>query len=144
MTTQTIPTLDNYVDGKWQRSSSSDILDVINPSSGQAIARVPLSTAQEVDSAVRAAAAAFPGWRDTPVVERCRYLYRLHELMMDQRDEFTRIICEEEGKSWPDAAGEVVRAIENVEVACGMPSLMMGTSLENVARGIDESIVRQP
>jgi malonate-semialdehyde dehydrogenase (acetylating)/methylmalonate-semialdehyde dehydrogenase len=144
MSPENAPLLENYVGGKWLASRSAQALDVVNPSSGKAIARVPLSTADEVNEAVAAAQAAFRGWRDTPVVERARYLFKLHELMLADRDELTRLICTEEGKSWPDAQGEVTRAIENVEVAAGMPSLMMGLNLEDIARGIDEAIVRQP
>jgi malonate-semialdehyde dehydrogenase (acetylating)/methylmalonate-semialdehyde dehydrogenase len=137
-------TLSNFVNGQWVRSSSSDSLPVLNPATGDTLARVPLSTSAEVDAAVAAAAEAFLSWRETPVVERARYLFRLRDLMAAEREEFARTISAEEGKSWPDALGEVQRAIENVEVAAGMPSLMMGSSLEDIARGIDESIVRQP
>jgi malonate-semialdehyde dehydrogenase (acetylating)/methylmalonate-semialdehyde dehydrogenase len=136
-------TLHNYIGGKWV-DSTVETLDVINPSTAEAIARVPLSKATDVDAAVAAATAAFPAWRDTPVVERARFLFKLRDLMAAEREDFARIICTEEGKSWPDALGEVQRAIENVEVAAGMPSLMMGSTLEDIARGIDESIVRQP
>src|SRR5687767_10321656 len=144
MTATEVATLQNFIGGKWVSSSSKDELPVLNPSTGQTLARVPLSTAAEVDNAVAIAAEAFLTWRDTPVVERARYLFRLRDLMAGEREEFARIISAEEGKSWPDALGEVQRAIENVEVAAGMPSLMMGSSLEDIARGIDESIVRQP
>ncbi|HEY7065685.1 MAG TPA: CoA-acylating methylmalonate-semialdehyde dehydrogenase [Chloroflexota bacterium] len=140
-----VTTLRNYVGGEWVESSAARTLDVLNPATAQPLARVPLGTAAEVDRAVQAAQAAFPAWRATPPLLRARYLFRLKELLEQQFDGLARAVTLEMGKTLEDARGSVRRAIENVEVACGIPSLMMGFGLEDgAAAGIDEEVVRQP
>ncbi len=134
----------NWAGGRWVRPQGADALDVYNPATGEVIARVPLSTAQDVDRAVQAAAQAFPAWRRTPPVERVQYLFRLKRLLEDHLDELARTITLECGKTLDESRGELRRGIENVEVACGIPTLMQGYTSEDVARGIDESVVRQP
>jgi malonate-semialdehyde dehydrogenase (acetylating)/methylmalonate-semialdehyde dehydrogenase len=134
----------NYVNGQWVDSSASDWLDVTNPATGEAIAKVPLSDAREVGAAVDAAAAAFPGWRRTPPEDRIQPLFKLKQLLEDHIDELGRIITEENGKTFTEAKAELRRTIENVEVACGIPVMMQGYNLEDVARGIDETMIRQP
>ncbi|HWE61007.1 MAG TPA: CoA-acylating methylmalonate-semialdehyde dehydrogenase, partial [Chloroflexota bacterium] len=135
--------LRNYVNGQWVEAGGST-LEVTNPATGAVLARVPLSTAEDVDRAVTAARAAFPAWRATPVLERARYFFRVKNLMEEHLEELTTILVDEVGKAMPDARAEIRRGIEMVEVATGMPSLMMGTNLEDVARGIDCDSVRQP
>lgn len=144
MTTTERDTLLNYVDGRWERSGASERLDVRNPATGETIARVPLTPKDEVGRAVEAAARAFPAWRDTPVVERVQRLYRLKALLEENRDEIARTITLECGKTYAEADGELQRGIENVEVACGAPTLMQGINNEDIARGIDEHMFRQP
>jgi malonate-semialdehyde dehydrogenase (acetylating)/methylmalonate-semialdehyde dehydrogenase len=139
-----VKTLENYADGKWVKSTSGETLDVRNPVTAEVIAHVPLSTADEVGAAVRAAQEGFQEWRETPPYTRARYMFRLKELMEEQFEELARIIVREHGKIIDEARGEVRRAIENVEVAAGVPSLMMGYNMEDVARGIDEDCVYQP
>jgi len=134
----------NYINGQWVDSKSSDWLDVTNPATGEVIAKVPLSGASEVATAVEAAAAAFPEWRRTPPEDRIQPLFRLKQLLEDHIDELGRIITEENGKTFAEAKAELRRTIENVEVACGIPTMMQGYNLEDVARGIDESMIRQP
>lgn len=134
----------NYVNGQWVASKSTQILDVVNPATTEVIGRVPLSTPDEVRTAIQAAKDAFPEWRETPPVNRARYMFRLKDLMEDQFEELSKIIVVEEGKCMDEARGEVRRAIEQVEVAAGIPSLMMGYNLEDIAVGIDEDCVRQP
>lgn len=134
----------NYVNGEWVDSESSQILDVVNPATGQTIAHVPLSTKAEVDTAVRAAKEAFPGWRQTPPVTRARCLFRLKGLMEEHFEELSRIQTQEHGKTIDESRGETRRGIENVEVPCGIPTLMMGYNLEDIASGIDEYVIRQP
>jgi len=134
----------NYINGQWVDSKPSDWLDVTNPATGEVIAKVPLSGASEVATAVEAAAAAFPEWRRTPPEDRIQPLFRLKQLLEDHIDELGRIITEENGKTFAEAKAELRRTIENVEVACGIPTMMQGYNLEDVARGIDESMIRQP
>lgn len=136
--------LKNYVDGQWVDSASSELLDVHNPATDEVIARVPLSTAEEVGRAVAAAKAAFVEWRETPPLVRSRSMFRLKALMEEHFEELARTITLEHGKILDEARGEVRRAIENVEVAAGIPSLMMGYNAEDVASGIDEDCILQP
>ena len=134
----------NFINGQWVTSDAARELDVANPSTGGKIGTVPLSTKEEVDRAVEAAQNAFWQWRTTPPIDRARKLATLRELFEENREELARIIVQEHGKTIGDARGEVRRAIEAVEVATGIPSLMMGYNLEDVAAGIDEYCLRQP
>jgi len=134
----------NFIDGVWQDSAASDWQDVTNPATGEVLARVPLCDSAEVKNAVAAAASAYPGWRRTPPEDRIQPLFKLKQLLEDHQDELARIITMENGKTFAEAKGELRRAIENVEVACGIPMMMQGYNLEDVARGIDETMIRQP
>src|SRR5437868_2908370 len=134
----------NYINGDWKESKSTHWQDVVNPATGETIAKVPLSDAAEVNAAVEAAAAAYPEWRRTPAEDRIQPLFKLKQLLEDHFDELARIITTENGKTLAEARGELRRAVENVEVACGIPTLMQGYNLEDVARGIDETMIRQP
>lgn len=134
----------NYIGGAWVRSGSADSLPLTNPATGEGLGRVPLSGAAEVDAAVQAALAAFPRWRGTPPVVRARYLFAFKALLESHFDELARIVTQENGKTLDEARGSVRRGIENVEHACGIPTLMMGATLEDVAQGIDCEFVRQP
>ncbi len=135
----------NYVGGRWVEPATGQWIDVINPATARPIGRVPLSTAQDIDQAVQAAKAAFPAWRETPPLQRARYMFRLKELLEAHLDDIARQVVLEHGKTLEDARGSVRRGIENVEVAAGIPSLMMGYGLEDgAARGIDEEVVKQP
>ncbi len=137
--------LRNYVGGEWIASTASQTQQVINPATREALADVPLGTAEDVDVAVSKAQEAFWSWRQTPPQQRVQCLYRLKTLMTERLDDLARTVTREHGKTFEDARGSVIRAIENVEVACGIPSLMMGYGLEDgAARGIDEDLVRQP
>jgi len=141
---QTHGQLSNYLNGQWQRSTAEEYLEVINPATAEVLALVPLSGAADVALATQAAAAAFPQWRRTPPEERVQYLFKLKELLAERAEEIARILTMENGKTLAESRGEVRRAIENVEVACGIPVLMQGYNLEDVARGIDETLIRQP
>jgi malonate-semialdehyde dehydrogenase (acetylating)/methylmalonate-semialdehyde dehydrogenase len=136
--------LANYIDGRWTESNAADWLDVTNPATGEPIAKVPLSDTSEVTVAVEAAAAAYPEWRRTPPEDRIQALFKLKQLLEDHIDEAGRIITQENGKTFAEAKAELRRTIENVEVACGIPMMMQGYNLEDVARGIDEIMIRQP
>ncbi len=134
----------NYVNGAWVEPAAAEYLDVPNPATGEVLARVPLCTPGDVDLAAQAAAAAFPGWRRTPAPARIQPLFRLKALMEENFEDLARTITIENGKILDDARGEMRRAIENVEVACGIPALMLGDFAEDVARGVDEYMIRQP
>jgi malonate-semialdehyde dehydrogenase (acetylating)/methylmalonate-semialdehyde dehydrogenase len=133
----------NYIFGDWKRSAA-ETLGVTNPATGDEIGRVPLSTAAEVDEAVRAAAKALPEWRRTPVGARIQYLFHLKALLEQHFEEISRQITTECGKTLAESRGELRRAIENVEVACGTPILIQGYNSEDIAAGIDEMMIRQP
>ena len=125
--------------------SSPEAVDVIlEPSSGEVLARVPRSSPAEVAAAVEAAAAAFPPWRDTPVADRVQVLFRLKAALEREHEELARVVARENGKLLADARGEVRRGIDVVDLACGMPTLLMGETVEGIARGIDSWSVRVP
>src|ERR1700740_662470 len=136
--------LTNFINGRWTDSSANEWRDVINPANAEVLAQVPLAEAAEVNAAVEAAAAAFPEWRRTPPEDRIQPLFKLKQLLEDHIDELSRLITQENGKTFTEAKAEWRRAIENVEVACGIPMMMQGYNLEDVARGIDEMMIRQP
>ncbi len=138
------PTNPLYVSGQWTPSAADEALDVFNPATGQVISRTPLARPDEVDAAVAAAKAAFPSWRRVPPPERARYLFRYRDLLVKHSDEIARIASREHGKTVADAKGSLQRGIEVVEFACGIPTLMMGECLEDVAAGIDTRSIRQP
>src|SRR4029077_9591164 len=140
----TLTKVPNYINGRWAESRTSEWIDVTNPATGETIAQTPLSDAAEVDAAVEAAAAAFPEWRRTPPEDRIQPLFKLKQLLEDHVDELSRIITQENGKTFTEAKAEFRRAIENVEVAGGTPMMMQGYNREDVARGIDEMMIRQP
>jgi malonate-semialdehyde dehydrogenase (acetylating)/methylmalonate-semialdehyde dehydrogenase len=137
-------TLMNFVNGVWVPVAAAEVWDVVNPATQEVLARVPLSGAVEVGTAVQQAAAAFQTWRRVPVGDRIQYLFKLKELLESHFEEIARIITLECGKTLGESRGEMRRAIENVEVACGTPMLMQGDVLEDVAAGIDELMIRQP
>jgi len=137
-------TIKNYIGGEWVESKSDRILDVINPANQKVLAKVPVSTREEIDEAVEAAKEAFPMWRNTTPVARVRYLFRLRELMEEQFEELSRIQTMEHGKTIDESRGETRRGIEMVETATGITSLMQGYLLEDIAVGIDEFAYRQP
>src|ERR1700758_2644828 len=136
--------LTNFINGQWTDSSANEWRDVVNPATGETLAQVPPAAAAEVNQAVEAAAAAFPEWRRTPPEDRIQPLFKLKMLLEEHIDDIARIITMENGKTFTEAKAEMRRAIENVEVACGIPMMMQGYNLEDVARGIDEMMIRQP
>src|SRR3979411_2349354 len=113
--------LANYINGHWADSRASEWRDVINPATGETLAQVPLADATEVNAAVEAASAAFPEWRRTPPEDRIQPLFKLKMLLEDHLDDIGRILTQENGKTLTEAKAEMRRALENVEVACGIP-----------------------
>jgi malonate-semialdehyde dehydrogenase (acetylating)/methylmalonate-semialdehyde dehydrogenase len=138
-----VKTIKNYIGGEWVESKG-ELQDVVNPATGKTIARVPISTKEEMDAAVAAAQEVFPDWRRTPPVSRARRLFRLKELLEENFEELSRIQTQEHGKTIDESRGETRRGIENVEVACGIPSLMQGYYSEDIASGIDEWVIPTP
>lgn len=138
--------LKNYINGKWTDCNTTETSNVVNPATGEVMARVPAgkAAASEVDKAVAAAHAAYLQWKDVPVLKRIQPLFRLKQLLEENSAEIARLITMESGKTLAEANGEMQRAIENVEVAAGAPMLMQSEFLENIASGIDEYMVRQP
>ena len=136
--------LRNYINGAWCESSAGQYLDVRNPATDEVLALTPLSPPEEVSQAAEAAAKAQAEWRRVPATQRVQYLFKLKDLMERSFDELARTITIENGKVLDDARGEMRRAIENVEVACGIPNMMLGDFAEDIARGIDEYMIRQP
>ncbi len=137
-------TLLNYINGQWQPSSASETAPIYNPATAEVIARVPMSPAAEVDRAAQAAQAAFEQWRRVPAPDRVQFLFKLKNLLEEHLDELARCVTTECGKTYDESKGELRRAIENVETACGIPLLMQGWNNEDIARGIDEHMFRQP
>jgi malonate-semialdehyde dehydrogenase (acetylating)/methylmalonate-semialdehyde dehydrogenase len=139
-----ITSVPNYINGQWVESRAADFGEVTDPATGKVLAKVPFSDGAEVNTAVEAAAAAYLEWRRTPPEDRIQPLFKLKQLLEEHLDELGRIITCENGKTLTEAKAELRRAIENVEVACGIPMMMQGYNLEDVARGIDETMIRQP
>jgi malonate-semialdehyde dehydrogenase (acetylating)/methylmalonate-semialdehyde dehydrogenase len=134
----------NFIDGVWEAATAEQFLDVRNPATGETLGQVPLSSAQDVGRAAQAAAAAFDSWRRTPATDRIQYLFRLKDLLEEHFEDLSQTITLENGKTLGESRGEMRRAIENVEVACGIPSMMQGYLSEDIAPGIDELMIRQP
>jgi len=134
----------HFIGGEWVHSKSSTWQDLLNPATHAPLGNVPIADAAEVNAAVEAAADAFPGWRRTPPQDRIQPLFKLKALLEEHLEELARMITIENGKTFVEAKAELRRAIENVEVSCGIPMMMQGYNLEDVARGIDEMMIRQP
>jgi len=137
-------TVQNYVGGRWVDSDAKQFGDIFNPASDELIARVPFGTAADVDRAVQAAQKAYPAWRQTPPVQRVKPLFKLKDLLERHFDDIARTVTREHGKTLDESRSSVRRAIDNVDLAIGIPTRMMGTSLEDIASGIDCHTVRQP
>jgi malonate-semialdehyde dehydrogenase (acetylating) / methylmalonate-semialdehyde dehydrogenase len=139
-----VPELQNYVGGAWVRPQASGRLDVFDPSDGSVIARVPRSGPEDVDVAVQAAQKAFLTWRDVPVSDRARALLTFRHLLDEHSEELARSITREQGKTLAEARGSVFRALEATDVAASAPTTMQGFFSEDVAPGIDTTLLRQP
>ena len=137
--------LDNYIAGRWTPATEpSELLDVTNPATGEALARVPLSSRADLDAAVAAARSALTEWRAVSTIARARKLFELRERLAARSEELARSVTTEMGKTLVDARAEVARMIEMVEAACAIPTTMQGRILEDVSRGIDAETIRQP
>jgi malonate-semialdehyde dehydrogenase (acetylating)/methylmalonate-semialdehyde dehydrogenase len=132
-----------FINGQFIESETEKYMDIYDPSKGEVIARTPCCTKKEVNDAVAAAKAAYPAWSNTPPAKRAQYFFKLKNLIDENLEELTYMVTRENGKSWGDAEGDVIKAREMVEFACGIPTLMMGENLMNVANGIDTSLYRE-
>src|SRR5690606_41603067 len=136
--------LRNFIGGQWVEAETRDADPVYNPATGEVIAEVPLSSAADVDRAVQAAEAAFDGWRETPVFQRARLMFRYKQLLEEHGEEIAALITREHGKTLAEVRAELERGIEVVEFAAGIPTLIMGRTLELVGTGVDAEMYRQP
>ncbi len=134
----------HYIAGEWLRSTQVATTPVFNPSTGDVIAQCPVGGAAEVNAAVAAAHAAFPAWSETPAVERARVFFRYRQLIEQNYDLLCATVSREHGKTFSEARGDVHRGIENIEYACGVPTLLFGDTLENLARSVDCETLNQP
>jgi malonate-semialdehyde dehydrogenase (acetylating) / methylmalonate-semialdehyde dehydrogenase len=134
----------NYIGGDWRPGSSSESANIFNPATAEVLAKASLADATDVNAAVSAASAAFPGWRRTPPQNRIQFLFKFRALLEQHGDEIARLTTQENGKTFAESRAELQRGIENVEVACGIPTLMQGYNLEDIASGLDEIMIRQP
>ena len=133
-----------YIGGQQITSKTEKFVDVFNPSTGKVIAKSPCCLKEEVETAIAAAKAAYPAWRDTPVKKRADLMFKLRELIEKNLDELTLMLATEHGKTWSEAAGDVLKAKEMVELACSAPSLLMGESLMDTSAGYDTTLYREP
>lgn len=136
--------LRNYINGEWTASKSKASFEVDNPATQEVIAKVPAGTAEDVNVVVKAAKEAFTGWRNVPAHQRIQYLFKLKFLLEENIEDIAKTITLECGKTYGESVGEMRRAIENVEMACGIPAMMQGQFSEDIAKGVDEFMIRQP
>ncbi|NBX83786.1 CoA-acylating methylmalonate-semialdehyde dehydrogenase [bacterium] len=134
----------NYILGHWVDSLGKETVDVINPATEAVIAKCPLGTEEDVNRAVQAAAETFKTWRKVPAIDRVQHLFKLKTLLEEHFDELVQLCTQEHGKTIAESKGDVRRGIQMVETACGIPTLMMGQSFEDIAAGIDCQAIRQP
>jgi malonate-semialdehyde dehydrogenase (acetylating)/methylmalonate-semialdehyde dehydrogenase len=132
------------IGGEWRRGSATTATEIVNPATSELLGSVVFAEPADVTAAIDAAARAFPAWRRTSPQERIQYLFEFKQLLKQHSDEIARVTTAENGKTLAEARAELQRGIENVEVACGIPTLMQGYNLEDVAGGIDEMMIRQP
>ncbi len=137
-------TIDHWINGKLQPSTSGNYAPVFNPATGIQEAQVGLASAEEVELAIASAKAAAPAWRATSISKRADIMFRFRELVVQNRDHIAQLVSLEHGKVPSDAAGELARGIENIEFACSIPALLKGGYSEQVSTGIDVYSIRQP
>src|SRR5213594_2917052 len=137
-------TVQSFIGGKFRDSGANKADPIPNPATGETIASLPYSTRDEINEAIAAAKKAFPGWSETPVPERAQVLFRFKALFDKHIDELSALVTQENGKTLDESRGEVKRAIEVIDFACGAPTLMMGQNLDQIAKGIDEELTRFP
>ena len=135
--------LNNYINGEWVESRSSSFLDVVNPADGSLLARVPAGSGDDVALAAEKAYQAYLSWKEIPATQRIQYLFRMKQILEKNADEISEICTKESGKTFSESKAEIVRAVENIEVACGIPKLLQSEFSEDITKGIDEFVIRQ-
>ncbi|MBY0121446.1 CoA-acylating methylmalonate-semialdehyde dehydrogenase [Bacillus sp. S/N-304-OC-R1] len=144
MTAITTEVIKNFINGVWVEAKTEHYQSVPNPATGEELAKVPISSQEDVQDAVKAAKEAFQTWSKTPVPRRARVLFKYQQLLVDHWDELAKLVTLENGKSFKEAQGEVQRGIECVEFAAGAPSLMMGRQLPDIATNMESGMYRYP
>jgi malonate-semialdehyde dehydrogenase (acetylating)/methylmalonate-semialdehyde dehydrogenase len=129
--------LQNFINGKWVQSQGSEYLDVVNPATSEVMTQVPAGNSNDLDLAANAASEASSLWRNTPAGERVQYLFKMKTILENNSNEIAEICTNESGKTFAESKAEIVRALENIEVACGIPILMQSEFSEDIAKGID-------
>ena len=137
-------TLKNYINGQWVDSKSRVLLDVINPATGQVIVKVPAGSSEDIRDAAESAHIASKTWRNTPATQRVQYLFKMKQVLEANTNLIAEICTKESGKTYAESKAEMIRAVENIEVACGIPTLMQSAFSEDIATGVDEFVIRQP
>ena len=132
-----------FCNGQYVESKTDKYYDLHNPSTGEITGYAPCCTADEVNAAIAAAKAAYPGWSSTPAIKRSQILYKVRDLLIEHMEELTYLVAEENGKCWAEAEGDVLKAKEGTELACQVPSLMMGESTMDASRGYDTTLYRE-
>lgn len=136
--------LKNYIDGQWVNSKGTGLIEVINPATGLVIAKVPAGCAEDISAAADAAREASLQWRNTPATQRIQYLFKMKQILEANTDLIAEICTKECGKTFAESKAEMARAVENIEVACGIPTLLQSAFSEDIATGVDEFVIRQP
>ena len=136
--------LSNYINGEWTESKSTSFLDVVNPADGNLIAMVPAGSVDDVALAAEKAYRAYQSWREVPATQRVQYLFKMKQILEKNTNEISEICTKESGKTFAESKAEIARAVENIEVACGIPKLLQSEFSEDITKGIDEFTIRQP
>ena len=139
-----IQKLKPFINGAYLESESANYMDIYDPSTGEVIARTPCCTNNEVELAIKSARDAYPGWSDTPPHKRAQLFFNLRSLINEHLEELTECVCRENGKAWSEAEGDVLKAREMTEIACSIPSMLMGESLMDTSAGYDTTLYRIP
>lgn len=133
-----------FINGNYVESSTDRYMDVFDPSTGKVIARAPCCTKSEVESAIAAANAAYPGWKNVPAYKRAQMFFTLRNLIRENLNELTEICARENGKVWSEAEGDVLKASEMTDIACSIPNLLIGEALMDTSTGYDTTLYREP
>ena len=136
--------LKNYINSQWVESNSPNYMDVINPATGLSIAKVPFGCSEDIQQATQSAKEASAAWRNTPATQRVQYLFKMKQILEANTEVIAEICTKECGKTFAESKAEMVRAVENIEVACGIPTLLQSAFSEDIATGVDEFVIRQP